>query len=81
MFFPGVMQESGVDPNGSITTTFRGQLQTMADGFFDALTTGVAGVSPVPPVLLHAGPASPPPTVITSLAIGPTVGWVRGRIW
>lgn len=77
MFIPGVIQESGVEPDGRLTTTFRNQLQGLCDNFFAELTTNDPSLAPY---LLHSEGLATEPTLITSLTVTPVVGWIRGRI-
>ena len=79
MFIPGVLQEAGVEPDGQLTPTFRGQLQGHLNDFWTGFEdSGIAG-TPISPVLLHSD-AEASPTPITSFTASPLVGWIRGRI-
>lgn len=78
MFLPGVNQEGGVDPDGSLSTTYRGAIETALNAFYVSLTAN-AGID-YPPVLLHSEGPYGAPTPITGFVVGDLVGWIRGRI-
>lgn len=80
MFIPGVLSESEVDQDGTITTARLGTLATAFTNFATQLATGTA-VDPIPllPVLLHSA-GGPAPTNLTGVGVSSVVGWIRGRI-
>lgn len=79
MFLPGVITESEVDADGSITSARRGTLQTALNLFQTTLAEPAGEDVAYPPVLLHSqAPADPTP--LTSFAVSDLVGWIRGRI-
>lgn len=78
MFLPGVNSEAGIEPDGSLTTAYRNQVQTALGNLFAGLGAGSA--PNLPPVLLHGPAISIPPTPMTGLVVSDTVGWIRGRI-
>lgn len=81
MFLPGVVTESEVEQDGTISTASRNAINPVLQQFLEDLRDGVAGAPaliPLPPVLLHSGARPPDPVV--QLTASETVGWIRGRI-
>lgn len=77
MFLPGVLAETEIDQDGTVTAGRRTSLNTALDDFQDTFVAGVTGVTGL--VLLHSSaPADPSP--ITGLVTSDLVGWIRGRI-
>ena len=74
MFIPGTNIESGTEPDGSLTATYRTTMQGQFNNFFANLVG-----SDLEPVLFHStAPADPTP--ITGITVADLVGVIRGRI-
>ena len=80
MFIPAVLADGDVDPGGSIESVSVGAFQSALDSFSAAMAGD--GEDPALPLQLLHDEASPQtlPSAITALQVGPTVGWIRGRI-
>lgn len=79
MFLPGVVTESEVNEDGSITEARIGTLNLALTDFLEFLQEGDAGSLPLPPFLFHTL-APTDPTPIVGLTTQTLVGWIRGRI-
>lgn len=76
MFLPGSLNESDVEPNGSISPARRTALNTAGASFLTLLEGGGT-----PAVLLHADTSGlDTPTPIEGLIVSNLIGLVRGRI-
>lgn len=79
MFIPGVLLDSEVESDGTITTSARGDLDDAGAAFLANLVEGPVGLPMVNPVLLHSDPDLDP-TSINALVCGSKVGWIRKRL-
>jgi len=79
MFIPGMVTQTEVDADGSVTSTRRAQIETVLDDFYDNLADGFLTNPPLEPFLFHSSaPADPSP--ITGFVLSDLVGFLRGRI-
>lgn len=79
MFLPGTNLESGTETDGSLTSGYRGTVQTALDNLYDDFANGSSPLIAMPPVLLHSQ-APTDPTPITGFTVADLVGVIRGRI-